>query len=145
MSEGKDCIIPATEWSSWSDCSTTCGNGVQTRTRSCGYNQGSSSHESKTEEKSCYIEECCNDTWTSWSEVDGICSNQGAGPFKKPEFRQRYTQAACSKEGTSVETETRLVQCAYTGNWGYGKSNTKVCESIIVVLKVIIAAGRWQT
>ena len=131
MSEEKDCIFTATDWGSWSDCSQTCDSGTQTRTRTCAYNHGSSSHESKTEVKSCYIEECCDTTWASWSEVDGVCSNHGKGPFKKQESRQRYTKAACSN---SVETETRLIDCDEYGDWGSGKSNTKVWESIIIIL-----------
>ena len=106
----KDCIIPATDWSSWSDCSTTCGNGVQTRTRSCDYNQDSSSHEAKTEQKTCFIQECCNDTWTTWSTWDA-CSNHGAVPFKQQRSRRKFVQAACSQEGKSVQTESETKDC----------------------------------
>ena len=32
-------------------------------------------------QKTCYIQECRNDTWTTWSARDS-CSEHGAGPFK---------------------------------------------------------------
>ena len=47
----KTCTVAATNWKSWSDCSTACDSGIQTRTRTCVYNSGTSIHESKTNKK----------------------------------------------------------------------------------------------
>ena len=120
--------MPATNWGSWSECSATCGNGVQTRTRTCAYNQGSSIHESKTDQKTCNIQECCNDTWTTWSAWDP-CSDRGFGPYKKQRSRHKFTSHACAQEGKSVQTESQTQDCSETGNWGTGKFKNTVKTS----------------
>ena len=112
--------IYLSEWGSWSDCSTTCGEGIQTRTRTCAYDAANFS-QSLTEQKTCQIQECCNDTWTSWSGY-GSCSDHGAGPYKRQRSRQKFVQVpACSQEGKTVQYDYQTQDCSYTGDWGTGK------------------------
>ena len=68
----------------------------------------------------CQIQECCNDTWTSYSDYDS-CSDRGMGPYKKQRSRRKFVQAACSQEGKSVEYEYDTEDCDYYGDWGTGK------------------------
>ena len=64
--------MPATDWESWSSCSTTCDSGIQTRTRTCAYNQGSSTHESKLDIQACNVQNCCGE-WGSWGDCSKTC------------------------------------------------------------------------
>mmetsp|Transcript_27027 Transcript_27027/g.55704 ORF Transcript_27027/g.55704 Transcript_27027/m.55704 type:complete len:108 (+) Transcript_27027:53-376(+) len=55
-------------WSSWSDCSVTCGQGSQSRTRT-----GSCSFYDETDV--CFMEDCpppCQD-WESWGSCSQTC------------------------------------------------------------------------
>ena len=79
----------------------------------------------KTGQRTClYMQECCNETWTTWSAWDS-CSDRGAGPYKKQRSRRKFVQAACSQEGKSVQTENETQDCSWTGDWGTGKLKNK--------------------
>ena len=55
----------------WSDCSITCGQGIQTRTRTCAYDAANFS-QSLTEQKSCTNPAT---DWGSWSDCSATCGN----------------------------------------------------------------------
>ncbi len=54
-------------WSSWSNCSRTCGGGTQTRSRTvaCNYDVCDGSRPSSSDSQSCNTQSCCTDR--SWS------------------------------------------------------------------------------
>ena len=61
--------------------------------------------------KTCYIQECCNDTWTTWSAWDS-CSNHGTVPFKRRRSRRKFVQVpACGQEGKTVEYQYQTQDC----------------------------------
>ena len=131
--EQKICTFAATNWGSWSNCSKTCNSGIQTRTRTCAYNTASNSHASTTGQKTCYIQECCNDTWTSWV-LAGTCTDQGAGPYKGQHSRRKFIQVpACAQEGKTVQVEYATRDCSYTGDWGKGKIKNEPSEPKIFI------------
>ena len=131
--EQKNCTLAATNWGSGSNCSKTCNSGIQTRTRTCAYNTASNSHASTTGQKTCYIQECCNDTWTSWV-LAGTCTDQGAGPYKGQHSRRKFIQVpACAQEGKTVQVEYATRDCSYTGNWGKGKIKNEPSEPKIFI------------
>ena len=116
-----DCIDTSTgicDWSSWSDCSSTCGSGVQTRSRACTYGP-KIFNESLIEKKNCSTEACsteaCTDNWTEWGDFEE-CSDHGAGPYKQ----QRY-RSMCASDGKSLLLESETQDCAETGPWGTGE------------------------
>ena len=118
------------DWGSWSSCSTTCGNGIQTRTRTCAYDPGNFA-QPLSEQKSCFLHECCNDTWTSWGSY-GSCYDAGAGPYKQRKSRSRFVQSpGCTLEGKSVQYDYYTTDCSYRGDWGTG--NYWICFSNLTI------------
>ncbi|EDO26284.1 predicted protein, partial [Nematostella vectensis] len=59
-----DCPVNGTwsPWTGWQSCSATCGDGVQSRTRTCNFpqdaNPGSMCEGDDTEQKPCKIKRC---------------------------------------------------------------------------------------
>ncbi|XP_051955090.1 isthmin-2-like [Xyrauchen texanus] len=98
------------EWSAWTPCSVTCGNGNQTRSRSCG------DFCTSTESRSCNLIPCPDDL-NSVGDVFPFEMENGTEPFGmdvdscekwlncKSEFLQRYLQ--------HVLTELPSCPCTY--------------------------------
>ncbi|EDQ90691.1 uncharacterized protein MONBRDRAFT_16091, partial [Monosiga brevicollis MX1] len=76
-------------WSSWSDCSVTCGQGTETRQRTCGTPvcggatlcDGAASGETDTDSRTCDTEVCCpvDGAWTAWSTPSSCSVTCGSG------------------------------------------------------------------
>ena len=74
------------QWQAWSDCSTSCSLGIQTRTRYCFRNNiltnsrrclNAYRSEKEQETKNCNQEMCrVWTTWSSYSECDKTCGNE---------------------------------------------------------------------
>ncbi|XP_045160489.2 SCO-spondin-like [Mercenaria mercenaria] len=72
-----------TEWSSWTECSVTCGDGEQTRTRACTnpepQNGGNDCIGDTQESQSCNLTNCpVNGSfteWSSWNDCSVTCGN----------------------------------------------------------------------
>ncbi|ELU05195.1 hypothetical protein CAPTEDRAFT_180911 [Capitella teleta] len=68
-------------WTTWTSCSRTCGEGIQTRSRTCDYpapaNGGSDCGPDDSEEIPCIEPPCPEDgswlTWSAWSSCDLTC------------------------------------------------------------------------
>lgn len=80
------CPIVSDTWSSWSDCSRTCGDGVMTRNRSCDslvpFNDSRlECNGSNTESTFCNIADCppVNGCWGSWSSYSECTVSCGGG------------------------------------------------------------------
>ena len=69
-------------WSQWTDCSTTCGGGEQSRSRECyvdSAEEGSTYDcvigDQEIETRQCYSTDCpIWGVWSSWSECNSPCS-----------------------------------------------------------------------
>jgi len=91
-----DCPVPGgyTDWSSWGECSVTCGGGVQTRSRTCtnpppsggGPNCIEQNLGPAEEEQECNTQDCGEDgNWSPWGNP-GPCDKTCGGGTRK---RQR--------------------------------------------------------
>ena len=81
-------------WSTWSQCSRSCGSGIQTSMRSC---QGTSnSCIGKTlRKRPCSTKSCCQwSQWTVWTQCTMTCNGGNRS-------RNRY----CQSEGTKQTCE----------------------------------------
>uniref|UniRef100_H2Y3E3 Hemicentin-1 n=1 Tax=Ciona intestinalis TaxID=7719 RepID=H2Y3E3_CIOIN len=97
-----------TPWTTWSDCSTTCGTGFEQRMRNCSYGAPGmpGCPGSPMESRECNGGTC--PTWSEWSEYSGCSLTCGSGT----QFRTR----SCNNgdvgddgcEGSRVESQ----QCA---------------------------------
>uniref|UniRef100_A0A8B9V889 Adhesion G protein-coupled receptor B1 n=1 Tax=Anas zonorhyncha TaxID=75864 RepID=A0A8B9V889_9AVES len=117
----KNCDPAAEEWSPWSVCSTTCGEGWQTRTRFCV----SSSYSTQCsgplrEQRQCNNSAVCpvHGTWDEWSPWSLCSSTCGRGyrdrtrTCKPPQFGGN----PC--EGPEKQTKfCNIALCPVDGNW----------------------------
>ncbi|XP_053731129.1 adhesion G protein-coupled receptor B3 isoform X3 [Synchiropus splendidus] len=94
------------EWSSWSDCSVTCANGTQQRTRQCSAaaHGGSECRGHWAESRECHNPDCtANGQWNPWGPWSG-CSKSCDGGWQR---RVRVCQGAATTgqqcDGTGEE------------------------------------------
>ena len=74
-------------WSSWSQCSVSCGLGKQERFRNCNKNEGDFCLGSEMQVKSCYQKDCpVNGGWNSWSNWTECSASCGTGVQAKFRF-----------------------------------------------------------
>ncbi|XP_078487952.1 uncharacterized protein LOC100179634 isoform X3 [Ciona intestinalis] len=111
-----------TPWTTWSDCSTTCGSGSEQRMRNCSYGAPGmpGCPGSPMESRECNGGTC--PTWSQWSEYSGCSLTCGSGT----QFRTR----SCNNgdvgddgcEGSRVESQQCATNvCPTWGQWSeYG-------------------------
>jgi len=120
-----------TQWTNWSECSVSCGRGVNIRTRSCTAPTpgpfGLDCEGPKTERKDCEEKPCpINGGYTEWS-VFGAC-DKSCGGGKKTRTRtctnpvSQHGGKTCQHLGSPEETQSCNVQpCPINGgysSWG---------------------------
>ncbi|KAJ8322347.1 hypothetical protein KUTeg_000818 [Tegillarca granosa] len=130
--ESKSCLLTHcplnggwSSWSSWGNCSKTCGSGTETRTRSCSHPApnygGAQCSGSATESKSCLLKHCpLNGGWSSWSSWGHCSKTCGSGTETKTRScshpAPNYGGAQCS--GSATESKSCLLKhCPLNGGW----------------------------
>jgi Spondin-like TSP1 domain/Thrombospondin type 1 domain len=111
----RPCPVPCklTEWQDWSECSTECGPGVQTRARSIetpALNGGTECETPMAEVKECQKKpcpvECVMSEWSEWSACSKDC-----GPGTQVRSRRVLTPAAHGAEECPTDVqETRACE-----------------------------------
>ncbi|XP_060579908.1 A disintegrin and metalloproteinase with thrombospondin motifs adt-1-like [Ruditapes philippinarum] len=111
-------------WSVWSTCSKSCGQGSQSRTRTC--EGGGSCSGPSSESKYCTVQECPGEygLWSEWSTCSTTCG-------KGSQSRTRTCEGGGSCSGSSSESEDCIVQeCHVDGafsDWEVWTICSKTC------------------
>ncbi|KAF3691504.1 Adhesion G protein-coupled receptor B1 [Channa argus] len=109
------------EWSAWSDCSTTCGEGWQSRTRFCVSSSYSTQCSGALREQRpcnnsavCPVDGVWND-WSSWSSCSASCSN---GTMQRIRECNGPSYGGSECKGQWLETvRCFLGECPVDGKW----------------------------
>ncbi|XP_029305259.1 adhesion G protein-coupled receptor B3 isoform X4 [Cottoperca gobio] len=99
------------EWSSWSDCSVTCANGTQQRTRQCSAaaHGGSECRGHWAESRECHNPDCtANGQWNPWGPWSG-CSKSCDGGWQR---RVRVCQGAAVTGQQCDGTREEVRKCS---------------------------------
>jgi len=126
-----------TEWGAWSDCSVTCSNGVQSRTRMCTPPQhgGTScpSDVTLSEEQQCTEPACPIDgnflQWGTWSECSSSCGD-GTQEKHRDCTEPQNGGSPCLESGktqTQVCTGTMCPTDAVMSEWSDWGSCSQTC------------------
>uniref|UniRef100_A0A3B5QRP3 Adhesion G protein-coupled receptor B3 n=1 Tax=Xiphophorus maculatus TaxID=8083 RepID=A0A3B5QRP3_XIPMA len=95
------------EWSSWSDCSVTCANGTQQRTRQCSAaaHGGSECRGHWAESRECHNPDCtANGQWNPWGPWSGCSKSCDGGGQRRVRVCQgvAVTGQQCDGNGEEV-------------------------------------------
>ncbi|XP_078504136.1 adhesion G protein-coupled receptor B3 isoform X2 [Lissotriton helveticus] len=99
------------EWSSWSQCSVTCANGTQQRSRQCtpAAHGGSECKGPWAESRECHNQDCtANGQWNQWGHWSG-CSKSCDGGWER---RTRSCQGATATEHLCEGTAEEVRRCS---------------------------------
>uniref|UniRef100_A0A3Q1FCG9 Adhesion G protein-coupled receptor B3 n=1 Tax=Acanthochromis polyacanthus TaxID=80966 RepID=A0A3Q1FCG9_9TELE len=94
------------EWSSWSDCSVTCANGTQQRTRQCSAaaHGGSECRGHWAESRECHNPDCtANGQWNPWGPWSGCSKSCDGGWQRRARVCQGAAQTGQQCEGNGEE------------------------------------------
>uniref|UniRef100_A0A7M5UQU5 Uncharacterized protein n=1 Tax=Clytia hemisphaerica TaxID=252671 RepID=A0A7M5UQU5_9CNID len=131
--EGKSCKLKEcpvdggySSWSSYSECSEACGDGLMTRKRTCTNpspaHGGKQCQGASTEEKQCKVKECpVNGKWSSWGGYGGCSKRCGGGLQTRSRSCNNPAPAhsgnPCKGSSTSSK-RCNTHECPVNGNWG---------------------------
>lgn len=133
--ERRPCPLPVswTSWGAWAKCSSECGGGVHSRSRTC--ENGSSCPGCATEYKACNLESCPevrrNTPWTPWIPVN--VSQDGS----RLEQRSRYTCRALLPKAPLLQLGKKKTETRYCPNDGTG-----ACQTDALVEDLVKSSGR---
>ncbi|XP_038152314.1 adhesion G protein-coupled receptor B3 isoform X9 [Cyprinodon tularosa] len=94
------------EWSSWSDCSVTCANGTQQRTRQCSAaaHGGSECRGHWAESRECHNPDCtANGQWNPWGLWSGCSKSCDGGWQRRTRVCQGVAVTGQQCDGTGEE------------------------------------------
>jgi len=119
-----------TSWSPWGTCNRSCGDGEQTRTRSCSggvVGQGSCTGNGWKDVQNCNLEECpAWGEWGRWSQCDKTC-NTGQQIRNRQCNGAKIGSDSCPK-GENIETQPcGGFPCARWASWNNWSPCSKTC------------------
>uniref|UniRef100_A0A8C4QIS0 Uncharacterized protein n=1 Tax=Eptatretus burgeri TaxID=7764 RepID=A0A8C4QIS0_EPTBU len=108
------------EWSQWSECSTTCGQGTQMRQRSCIQSPFASCDSPQQQLRDCNNSDVCPvdgawKEWSSWSLCSFTC---GRGVRTRSRDCRGPHSGGLPCEGTGTQTKVcNIALCPVDGHW----------------------------
>ena len=102
-------LISWQEWSGWSPCSKTCGDGSKFRTRQCPYDNECKGSEFQNER--CHVKDCYRHSpnWNSWSEWSPCSQSCGNGQ------RERSRQCSIYEQCKGKDRESKYCKIKNCG------------------------------
>ncbi|XP_058951792.2 A disintegrin and metalloproteinase with thrombospondin motifs adt-1 isoform X1 [Pocillopora verrucosa] len=115
-----------TLWSTWEDCSKTCGSGTKARRRSCSnpppQHGGQACTGPSKQTKSCLLKDCPSYvSWGSWGAWSACSKTCGGGTQNRKRKCQGYSQGYGDCAGANEETRvcnTQSCPAVVNGGWG---------------------------
>ncbi|XP_052781602.1 SCO-spondin-like isoform X2 [Mya arenaria] len=112
-------------WTTWSDCSQTCGGGNTTRTRNCTYDllapRGQECPGDAVESSLCNIQNCPVDgLWSSWSNFTECTTTCGTGSqyrVRQCEFQPGYPHGENCTGPSNENSNCNENPCPVDGVW----------------------------
>eukprot|EP00930_Biecheleria_cincta_P087800 TRINITY_DN77039_c0_g1_i1.p1 TRINITY_DN77039_c0_g1~~TRINITY_DN77039_c0_g1_i1.p1 ORF type:complete len:1382 (-),score=243.87 TRINITY_DN77039_c0_g1_i1:209-4354(-) len=125
------------DWSEWTTCSSSCGQGQHSRTRSIGTQPnygGEPCKDSAAETKDCANLPVCPvdcewDAWTDWQDCSKSC---GEGVSKRTRIRKQYEKGGghvcwgTDQDQQACKPDPCPIDCAL-GDWSHWGSCSKTC------------------
>ena len=119
------CVVG--EWTSWGTCTSTCGIGIQTRTRQVNTHSahGGAACPSLAEQRECQTNpcpvDCAQSQWAPWSQCSVPCGQSGKRTRTRTvEVQPKYGGTACgdaTEDDTCEQQNPCPVPCQVSG-WG---------------------------
>ena len=129
-----DCLMGA--WTGWSDCSLTCGGGLNKRTRPIAVQSafGGKTCDSGEQVQSCNVDACPVDcvvgAWTTFSKCSVSCGPTGGIKTRtRTNVKAQMGGVACPTKNVEVESCNKTpcpVHCQ-VGGWSLWTACTKTC------------------
>lgn len=122
----QDCTV--TDWSPWSECSSTCGTGYKTRQRFIAQMPTDNGQNCPPlqEYRECNPQPCPQDClisdWSEWSDCDATCATQGKGS----QARSRQITRPAERGGHACPAESELTETRECS-----QLNTLDCEALL--------------
>ena len=112
-------------WSSWSECSQTCGSGMITRGRTCQFGDSCEGDHSETDH--CHVKDCASPlAWTQWASCSATC-----GDGKQTRTRQCSITGECNDYSLDETRKCTLERCPRWGLWTEWSDCPVTCGSSI--------------
>ena len=96
-----------TKWSSWNQCSQSCGSGQQRRSRSCTTPGDSSCPSGQSTETRLCNRQACPNSWSSWGQWSSCSPSCGSN-------RRSERKRVCMGDGECVGNSSQTKQCSTT-------------------------------
>ncbi|XP_055956211.1 A disintegrin and metalloproteinase with thrombospondin motifs adt-1 [Patella vulgata] len=108
-----------TEWSNWSSCSVTCGEGKKERSRKCSNSKRGSDCSGNSKDTTSCTQTSCPDwsDWSNWGSCSATCGEGKRERSRRCLNSKRETDCSGSSEDTTSCTQTPCPEWSEWSDW----------------------------